>query len=136
MSWSESHFVLWICLFIDIQCFIYTCIYYFRRIVQSLTKDKVVAVTSTTGVASYQLQNSAKTLHHWSGIRDGRLTKDELNDSFLFDEQFTEARHRIQTAQILVIDEIGMLSKLVFEKVGLVCRIVRDKNLYFGDLQV
>jgi hypothetical protein len=45
-----------------------------RQIVLALKKEKSVAITSTTGVASYQLGFGATTLHHWSGIRDGRLT--------------------------------------------------------------
>jgi ATP-dependent exoDNAse (exonuclease V) alpha subunit len=85
--------------------------------VLALKKEKSVAITSTTGVASYQLGFGATTLHHWSGIRDGRLTVDELNRYFLLDEQFEEARHRIRSAQTLVIDEIGMLSELILEKV-------------------
>ena len=87
-------------------------------------------------MASYQLGFGATTLHHWSGIRDGRLTVDELNRYFLLDEQFEEARHRIRSAQTLVIDEIGMLSEIILEKVELVCRLARNSKLVFGGLQV
>jgi hypothetical protein len=87
-------------------------------------------------VASYQLGFGATTLHHWSGIRDGRLTVDELNRYFLLDEQFAEARHRIRSAETLVIDEIGMLSELILEKVELVCCLARNNKLVFGGLQV
>ena len=86
-------------------------------------------------MASYQLGFGATTLHHWSGIRDGRLTVDELNRYFLLDEQFEEARHRIRSAQTLVIDEIGMLSELILE-IELVCRLARNSKLVFGGLQV
>jgi hypothetical protein len=69
-------------------------------------------------------------------FKDGRLTVDELNRYFLLDEQFEEARHRIRSAQTLVIDEIGMLSELILEKVELVCRLARNSKLVFGGLQV
>jgi hypothetical protein len=68
----------------------------------------VIPITSTTGVASYQLGFGATTLHHWSGIRDGRLTVDELNRYLLLDEQFEEARHRIRSAQTSKNDLSGM----------------------------
>ena len=48
-----------------------------------------LAITSATGVASYQLGMGATTLHHWSGIGDGRLTKQELLNTFNKDEQFS-----------------------------------------------
>lgn len=64
------------------------------------------------------------------------MTMDELQETVLFDEQFAEARKRIQETQTLFIDEIGMLSKVMFEKVELLCRLVKDKKLYFGGLQV
>jgi hypothetical protein len=35
-----------------------------------------------------------------------------------------------------VIDEIGMLSELILEKVELVCRLARNSKLVFGGLQV
>lgn len=95
-----------------------------------------MAVTSTTGVASCQLGVGATTLHHWSAIKDGRLTKDELEKTFSLDEQFADARKRIHSTQTLIIDEVGMLSKLMFEKVELVCRLVKDRQIYFGGLQV
>lgn len=72
-----------------------------------------MAITSTTGVARCQLGVGATTLHHWSRIKDGRLTKDELEKTFLFDEQFADARKKIHSTQTLIIDEVSMLSKLV-----------------------
>jgi hypothetical protein len=35
-----------------------------------------------------------------------------------------------------VIDEIGMLSELILEKVELVCCLARNSKLVFGGLQV
>ncbi|CAC5383693.1 PIF1 [Mytilus coruscus] len=107
-----------------------------RQIIHELKSLKKVAVTSTTGVASYQLGVGATTLHHWSGVKDGRMTTDELKQTFASDEQFHDARQRILSTETLIIDEVGMLSQLMFEKVELVCRIVKNPHLYFGGLQV
>lgn len=84
-----------------------------------------MAITSTRGVARCQLGVGATTLHHWSRNKDGRLTKDE---------QFADARKKIHSTQTLIIDEVGMLSKLMFEKVELVCRLVKDRQIYFYGL--
>jgi hypothetical protein len=64
------------------------------------------------------------------------LTKDELEKMLLLDEQFADARKRIHSTQTLIIDEVDILSKLMFEKIQLVCRIVKDRQIYFGGLQV
>jgi hypothetical protein len=40
----------------------------------SLKHKKKVAVTATTGMASTQLGFEVTTLHHWSGILDGRYS--------------------------------------------------------------
>lgn len=109
---------------------------FFRQIIHELKSLKKVAVTSTTGVASYQLGVGATTLHHWSGVKDGRMTTDELKQTFASDEQFHDARQRILSTETLIIDEVGMLSQLMFEKVELFCRIVKNPHLYVGGLQV
>ena len=71
---------------------------------------KQVAVIASTGMAATQLCLDATTLHHWSGLGDGRLSKDELYARFLTDDKFAEARKRIAAADVLAIDEIGMVS--------------------------
>ncbi|VDI70335.1 Hypothetical predicted protein [Mytilus galloprovincialis] len=64
------------------------------------------------------------------------MTTDELKQTFASDEQFHDARQRILSTETLIIDEVGMLSQLMFEKVELVCRILKNPHLYFGGLQV
>lgn len=106
---------------------------FFRQIIHELMSLKKVAVTSTTGVASW---GRATTLHHWSGVKDGRMTTDELKQTFASDEQFHDARQRILSTETLIIDDDGMHSQLMFEKVELLCRIVKNPHLYIGGLQV
>lgn len=52
------------------------------------------------------------------------------------DDRFAAAKDRIQKAEVLFIDEIGMLSKKVLEAVESVCRFVRGYAYTFGGLQV
>lgn len=52
------------------------------------------------------------------------------------DDRFAQAKSRIERAEVLFIDEIGMLSKKVFETVEAICRSVRGNDCTFGGLQV
>ena len=87
-------------------------------------------------MASLVLGNNATTLHHWSGIGDGRYTEEELRNLYTSDDRFSDARKRVRDADVLVIDEVGMLSEAVFQKLELVCRLGRENDTYFGGLQV
>lgn len=51
------------------------------------------------------------------------------------DDRFAAAKDRIQKAEVLFIDEIGMLSKKVFEAVESVYRLVCGNAYAFGGFQ-
>ena len=73
---------------------------------------KSVHITATTGIASLQYRGlSATTLHHWAGLLDGRYTKEKITKLIQSDEKYTTTLERIKKADVLIIDEIGMLSK-------------------------
>lgn len=103
---------------------------------QSLKLNLNVAVTATTGMASLQIGHGATTLHHWAGILDGRHTYEKLAELFDNDDQFSNAKKRIEEADTLIIDEISMLSLKVFEMVEFVCRHVKKNTKIFGGIQV
>lgn len=84
-------------------------------------KNKSVAVTATTGMASTQLGMGATTLHHWCGVMDCRFSQEKLQELVRSDDRFAQAKSRIERAEVLFIDEIGMLSKKVFETVEAIC---------------
>lgn len=71
------------------------------------------------------------TLHHWAGIGDNRFTKEKALQ--VMDDG---ARARIRQADTLILDEIGMISAAVFEKVEHITRHVRETDQVFGGLQV
>ena len=50
-------------------------------------------MTSTTGMVSTVLVFDATTLHHWSGIGDGRLTEYQLGIRYISDDRFVEAQN-------------------------------------------
>jgi len=99
-------------------------------------KGRNVVLTSTTGISCCHLGSEANTLHHWSGIGDGRHSLEELESIFMSDDKFSGAKQNIQKTDTLVIDEIGMASQRTFEMVERVCRLARNNNHLFGGVQV
>lgn len=67
---------------------------------------------------------------------DGRQSLGELKADFLSNERNERAIERIKTADVLVIDEIGMVSNRTFTSLEMVCRIVKGNDQVFGGLQV
>ena len=108
---------------------------FFRQIIQTLSTSKTVAVTATTGMASMQLEMGASTQHHWSGILDGRYSHEKLAEQY-DNDKFASAKRRISSSDCLVIDEISMLSRKIFEMLEFACRHVKNNNLCFGGMQV
>ena len=47
-----------------------------------------------------------------------------------------EARSRIETTQVLIIDEISMMSCATFDKIERVCRHIHRNSSAFGGLSV
>ncbi|MEA2701309.1 MAG: ATP-dependent helicase [Candidatus Parcubacteria bacterium] len=90
------------------------------------------AITASTGIAATHIHGM--TIHSWSGIgiRDS-LSEAEL-DAIASKEHVAR---RIQKTNILIIDEVSMLSANVLTMVDQVCKEVRRKpELSFGGMQV
>lgn len=77
----------------------------------------------------------AMTIHKWSGIHDGRFISSRLAHLILNDPLLESARKRIFQVDVLIIDEISMLSKSMFEKLEAALRI-RNSDIIFGGIQV
>jgi hypothetical protein len=94
-----------------------------------------VAVTATTGMAALQLSDlDAKTIHSWSGIKRGN--KSDLDVFSEIEGNNPDAVARIKSTEVLVIDEIGMMSRRIFEQLNYVLCKVKQTNVIFGGLQV
>ena len=94
-----------------------------------------VAVTASTGMASLQF-SEGQTIHHWSGYGDGHLDVHRILQEISVSSTYAQTRKNICACQVLVIDEIGMISKKVFESVEIICRNIRNSNKLFGGLEV
>ena len=93
-----------------------------------------IAVTAMTGCAALLLGNGAKTLHSWAGVGLGREAPEQLATMVAKNKRATR---RWTTTQILIIDEVSMMTPEFLDKLDLVGRRVRKRaSIRFGGLQL
>lgn len=89
------------------------------------------AITASTGIAATHI--GGMTIHSWSGIGIAKtLSKNELIDIAGKDR----VARRMRNSQVLIIDEISMLSAGTLNLVDRVCKKVRNNEQPFGGLQI
>lgn len=97
------------------------------------TTKKNISVTALTGVAAILLDCNATTIHTWSGIGIGNKTDTQIINK-IFKSEFY--RHNWISTDILIIDEISMLSLRLFELLDKIGRLIRSNKKPFGGIQV
>ncbi len=92
---------------------------------------KSVAVTASTGIAASHL--SGRTIHSWSGIglRE-KLTQDDVKDIL----KRSKIAQRISGTEVLIIDEVSMLSGTLLGDLDVLFRTGRLDRKPFGGMQV
>ena len=78
----------------------------------------------------------AMTIHNWSGYGDGHIPTETLIGQILTHPGYAATKSRIEKCEVLIIDEIGLLSAKAFDAIGKICRSVKNNGLVFGGLQV
>ncbi|KND49516.1 MAG: ATP-dependent DNA helicase PIF1 [Parcubacteria bacterium C7867-008] len=90
------------------------------------------SVTASTGIAATHIQGM--TIHSWSGIGVKEFLSEADIDAIASKEHVVR---RIQRTNVLIIDEVSMLSGAVLTMVDSVCREVRHRpDDAFGGMQV
>ncbi len=102
-----------------------------QQIVRELSRKKYVALTSTTGMSANVI--GGVTLHSYLGIRLGTGSVSKLHSII---KKSTKYLNRWRRVNVLIIDEISMLSRELFEKLEQLARIIRDNNAPFGGIQL
>ena len=93
-----------------------------------------VAVTALTGCAAILLGPFAKTIHSWAGIGLGKESVDELIGRI---RRNARAKKNWASTDILIIDEISMMTPELLEKLDDIGRIIRkNRTKPFGGIQV
>lgn len=97
------------------------------------TRGINVQVCAMTGCAAVLLKCGASTLHSWSGIRLARGSKADIVRSVV---ENTYSRKNWRSVQLLIIDEVSMMSQKIFEIIEEIARICRGSRMPFGGIQV
>ena len=102
-----------------------------QDIMAHLKRSDKIAFTAPTGVAACNV--GGLTIHSWSGIGLGTDSLDKLLSKVMGRE---EVRKRWLRTEILVIDEISMVSSETFEKLSFLGSRVRNDTRPFGGMQL
>jgi len=94
---------------------------------------KNIQVCAMTGCAAVLLSCNAKTLHSWAGIGLGNDTLTHLIDKI---KRNRNAKERWKETDILVVDEVSMLSKKLFHLLDALGQAVRRNSRPFGGIQL
>lgn len=97
------------------------------------------SVTSSTGISSTLIKGM--TIHRWSGFN---IFKKKFSDNvdntldFYYKriKKNYQASERIKNTEILIIDEISLISDIFLETLEFVCRKIRKNELIFGGIKV
>lgn len=90
-------------------------------------------VCAMTGCAALLLGCKSRTLHSWSGIKLAKGTIDETIRQVIRNKKTVSSWKNIN---ILIVDEVSMMSKKIFELCEKLGRIIRKNDKPFGGIQV
>ena len=102
-----------------------------KELIKSTSKN--VQVCALTGCAAILLQSNAKTIHSWSGIKIAKGDKDKIIKNVV-QNKFKSRDWR--KTDILIIDEISMMSKRIFDLLNSIGKETRKNQHSFGNLQL
>ena len=95
--------------------------------------EKKIAVCAMTGCAAILLNCNAKTLHSWAGIGLARGDDNPIVTRIITNKF---KRNFWKYTDVLVLDEVSMLSVKLFNLLDLIGRRVRKSPLPFGGIQL
>ena len=107
-------------------------------LIKYIQKDAVrkgfnIQVCALTGCAAVLLECKAKTLHSWAGIGLGTAGLDQLVTKIM-KNRFLKANWK--NTDILVVDEVSMMSQKLFELLDAIGKAVRKNDRPFGGIQL
>jgi len=98
-----------------------------------IQNNKKVQICALTGCASVLLRCNARTIHSWSGIRLAKGTISTIISSVLRNQKTVRLwKH----TDILICDEVSMMSKKMLEILDELAKIIRKNNKPFGGMQL
>jgi ATP-dependent DNA helicase PIF1 len=105
-----------------------------RHMVRNMDENGVkYQVCAMTGCAAVLLGHGAKTLHSWSGMGLAKDPKEKVIQKIAFNKRVTGG---IKKTRVLIVDEVSMMSKKIFEILDGALRSVKRVDAPFGGIQV
>jgi len=100
----------------------------------ALENGKKIQVTALTGCATVLLNCNAKTIYSWAGIGLGNAPAEKyIREIYTTKKMVRKAW--IET-DVLIVDEVSMLSQKIFELLDKIGKAIRRSPLPFGGLQL
>ncbi len=102
-----------------------------NQFIDYLKSENILAgVTASTGIAATHI--NGRTIHSWCGMGIEETMNHQVRNSIAK----SDLKQRIKKSEVLIIDEISMLSANRLDLVDSICRVVRKSEHPFGGLQV
>lgn len=92
-----------------------------------------IQVCALTGCAAVLLECKAKTVHSWAGIGLGNGSIDQVVTKIMKNRYL---RATWKGTDILIIDEVSMMSQKIFEMLDAIGKAVRKSSKPFGGIQM
>jgi len=99
----------------------------------AIKNNKRIQVCALTGCAALLLNCKAKTIHSWAGIGIATGPKEEVVDKVV--SSFQKSKNW-RSVDILIIDEISMMSLKIFEILNEIACKLRKRTKIFGGIQI
>lgn len=96
-------------------------------------KNMSIQVCALTGCAAVLLECKAKTVHSWAGIGLGNGTIEDIVHKIM-KNNFAKAKWK--EIQILIVDEVSMMSQKLFEMLNAIGQKIRRNYNPFGGIQL
>lgn len=96
-------------------------------------RSRRISVTAMTGCAAVLLNCNASTLHSWAGIGLGAGNVETLVQTR---SKYPYVRAKWKETDILVIDEVSMMSVKLFDIINKMGKAIRRNDRPFGGIQV
>lgn len=91
------------------------------------------SVCALTGCAAYLLECGATTLHRWAQIGKANGSPDEIVKRIYYNRS---RRSKWKRTELLIVDEVSMMSKYLFELLDRIGKTVHENTKPFGGMQL